>query len=198
MSQLFASDDRITGVQLQHSPSNEYSWLISLKIDWFDLLAFQGTLRSLVQHPSLKASILWLSIFFRVQFSQPYMTTGKTIASTTQTFVGRVMSLLFNTLARFVIAFLPRSKCLLISWQQSPSAQGEEICHLFPFYLDAIMGLDAMILVFLIFSFKPALLLSSFTLIKRLFSSSLSAIRMLFIHISEVVDVSPAYLDSSL
>ena len=97
------------------SPSNEYSGLISLRIDWFDLLAVQGTLRSLLQHHNLKASILRHSAFFMVQLSHLYMTTGKAIALTIQTFVGKVISLLFNTLSRCVIAFLPRSKCLLIS-----------------------------------------------------------------------------------
>ena len=97
------------------SPSNEYSGKISFKIDWFNLVV-QGTFRSLLQHHSSKASILWCSAFFMVQLSQPYMTTGKTIALTTRTFVGRVMSLLFNTLSRFVTAFLPRSNHLLISW----------------------------------------------------------------------------------
>ena len=92
------------------------------KIDWLDLLAVQGTLRSLLQHHSSKASILWFSVLFMVQLSQPYMTTGKTIALTIQTFVGRVMSLLFNTLSGFVIDFLLRSNRLLISWLQSPSA----------------------------------------------------------------------------
>ena len=104
------------------SPSNEHSELISFRIDWFDLLAVQGTLKSLLQHHRSKASILWRSAFFMVQLSHPYMTTGKTIASTRQTFVGKVMSLLFNMLSRLVIAFVPRSKRLLISWQQSPSA----------------------------------------------------------------------------
>uniref|UniRef100_A0AC11DIF6 Uncharacterized protein n=1 Tax=Ovis aries TaxID=9940 RepID=A0AC11DIF6_SHEEP len=96
------------------SPSNEYSGLISLRIDWLDLLAIQGTLKSLLQHHSSKASILWCSVFLIVQLSHPYMTTGKTIAMTRQTFVGKVMSLLFNILSRLVIAFLPRSKYLLI------------------------------------------------------------------------------------
>ena len=104
------------------NPSDEYSGLISLKIDWFDLLDVHGTLRSFLQHYSLKASIFWHSAFFMVQLSQPYVTTGKTIALTIQTFIGRVMSLLFNTLSRFAIVFLPRSNCLLISWLQSPSA----------------------------------------------------------------------------
>ena len=104
------------------SPSNEYSGLLSFRIDWFDLLAVQGTLNSLLQHHSSKASILQHSAFLIVQLSHPYMTTGKTIAWTRGTFVGKVMSLLFNMLSRFVIAFLPRSKCLLISWLQSSFA----------------------------------------------------------------------------
>ena len=104
------------------SPSSEYSGLISFRMDLFDLLAVQGTLKSLLQHYSSKASILLCSAFFIVQLSHPYMTTGETIALTRQTFVGKVMSLLFNMLSKFVIAFLPRSKCLLISWLQSPSA----------------------------------------------------------------------------
>ena len=98
------------------SPSNEYSGLISFRMDWLDLLAVQGTLKSLLQHHSSKASILLHSAFFIVQLLYPYMTTGKTIALTRQTFVGKVMSLLFNMLSRLVITFLPRSKCLLISW----------------------------------------------------------------------------------
>ena len=101
---------------------NEYSGLISFTSDWFDLLEVQGTLKSLLQHHSSKASILWDSAFFTVQLSHPHMTTGKTIALTIWIFVGKVMSLLFNILSRFVIAFLPRSKHLLISWLQSPSA----------------------------------------------------------------------------
>ena len=103
------------------SPSNEYSGLISFWIYWFDLLALQGTLKSLLRHQSSKASILWCSAFFTVQLSHPYITTGKTIALTRWTFVGKVMSLLFNMLSRFVITFLLRSKHLLISWLQSPS-----------------------------------------------------------------------------
>ena len=103
------------------SPSSEYSGLISFRIDWFDLLAVQGTLKSLLQHHSSKVSILRCSAFFMVQLSHPYMTIGKTIALTRQTFVGKAMSLLFNMLSRLVIAFLPRSKCLLISWLHSPS-----------------------------------------------------------------------------
>ena len=104
------------------SPSNEYSGLISFRINWFDLLAVQGTLKSLLQYHSSKISILWQSAFFMVQLSHPYIITGKTIALTRQTFVGKVMSLLFNMLSRLVVTFLPRSKHLLISWLQSPSA----------------------------------------------------------------------------
>ena len=104
------------------SPSNEYSGLVSFKIDWFDLLAVQGTLKSLFQHHSSRASVLRCSAFFMVQLTHSHMTTGKSIALTRQIFVGKVMPLLFNMLSRLVIAFLPRSKNLLISWLQSPSA----------------------------------------------------------------------------
>ena len=104
------------------SPSNEHPGLISFRMDWLDLLAVQGTLKSLLQHHSSKASILRHSAFFIVQLSHPYMTTGKTVPLTRWNFVGKVMSLLFNMLSRLVINFLPRSKCLLISWLQSPSA----------------------------------------------------------------------------
>ena len=104
------------------SPSNEYSGLISFKIEWFNFLAVQGTLKSLLQHHSSKASVLWHSTFFMVQLSHLYMTTGKTKALTVWTFVSKVVSLLFNMLSRFVISFLPRSNHLLISWLQSPSA----------------------------------------------------------------------------
>ena len=124
------------------SPSNEYSGLISFRMDWLDCLAVQGTLKSLLQHHSSKAPILWCSAFFIVQLSHLYMTTGKTIALTRQTFVGKVMSLLFNMLSRLVTAFLPRNKCLLISWLQSPSAvilEPKKIVshrfHYFPIYL---------------------------------------------------------------
>ena len=103
------------------SPSSEYSGLISFRIDWLDLLVVQGTLKSILQHHSSKASILQCSAFFILQLSHPYMTTGKTIALTRQTFVGKVMSLLFNMPSRLVITFLSRSKRLLISWLQSPS-----------------------------------------------------------------------------
>ena len=104
------------------SPSSEHPGLVSFRMDWLDLLAVQGTLKSLLQHHSSKASILRCSAFFTVQLSHPYMTTGKTIALTRWTFVGKIMSLLFNMLSRLVITFLPRSKPLLISWLQSPSA----------------------------------------------------------------------------
>ena len=138
------------------SPSNEHSGLIFFRVDWLDLLAVQGTLKILLQHHSSKASILQCSAFFTVQLSHPYMTTGKTIALTRQTFVGKVMSLLMNMLSRLVITVLPRSKRLLISWLQSPSAViwgprkiksaifstvSPSICH-------EVMGPDAMIFIF--------------------------------------------------
>ena len=108
-------------LQLQYHPSNEYSGLISFRMDWFDLLEVQGTLKSLLQHHSSKASLLQCSAFFILQLSHPYMTTGKTIALTRQTFVVKVMSLLLNMLSRLVITFLLRSKHLLISWLPSPT-----------------------------------------------------------------------------
>ena len=169
------------------SPSNEYSGLISFRMDGLDILAVLGTLKSLLQkkksllqHHSLKASILRRSDFFIIQLSHPCTTTGKTIALTRRTFVGKVMSLLFNMLSRLVIAFLPRSKLLLISWLQSPSAvileprkvKSATVSTVSPSICHEVMGPDAMILVFLMLSFKPAFLLSSFTFIKRLFSSS--------------------------
>ena len=124
------------------SPSSEYSGLVSFRMDWLDLLAVQGTLKSLLQNHSSKASILWHSAFFIVQLSHPYMTTGKTIALTRWTFVGKVMPLLFNMLSQLVIIFLPRSKGLLISWLQSPFAVILEprkikchCFHCFPIYL---------------------------------------------------------------
>ena len=122
MSQLFASGGQSVGVSALAETSNEYPGLISFRMDWLDLLAVQGTLKSLLQHRNSKASILRRSAFFTVQLSHPYMTTGKTIDLTRRTFVGKVMSLLFNMLSRLVITFLPRSKRLLISWLQSPSA----------------------------------------------------------------------------
>ena len=123
MSQLFASGGQNIGsFSLNISPSNEHPGLISFRMDWLDLLAVQRTLKSLLQDHSSKASILQHSAFFTVQLSHPYMTTGKAIALTRWTFVGKVMSLLFNILSRLVITFLPRSKRLLLSWLQSPSA----------------------------------------------------------------------------
>ena len=123
IGQLFASGGQNIGsFSFNISPSNEHPGLISFRMDWLDLLAIQGTLNSLLQHHSSKASILWCSVFFIVQLSHPYMTTGKTIALTRRTFVGKVTSLLFNMLSRLVITFLPRSKCLFISRLQSPSA----------------------------------------------------------------------------
>ena len=176
-------------LQLQHQSFQFLGrtfFLISFSIDWLNLLAVQGTLKSLLQHHNLKASVLWCSGFSIVQLLYPYMTTGKTIALTRQTFVDKVMSLLFNMLSRFVIVLLPRSKWLFISWLQSPSAVILEhkkmksdtvstfslsICH-------EVIGLDATIFIFCMLNFKPAFSLSSFTFIKRLFSSSsLSAIQ---------------------
>ena len=170
------------------SPSNEYSGLISFRMDWLDLLAVQGTLKSLLQHHSSKTPILWCSAFFIVQLSHLYVTTGKTTTLTRQTFAANEMSLLFNMLSSLVTAFLPRSKHLLISWLQSPSAViwepkkikpltvsivSPSICH-------EVMGSEAMNLVFWMLSFKPSFSLSSFPFTKRLFSSSsLSAIRLM-------------------
>ena len=166
-------------------PSKEIPGLISFRMDWLALLAVQGTLKSLLQHHSSKASILRCSAFFTVQLSHPYMTTGKTIALTRRTFVGKVRSLLFNMLSRLVITFLPRSKRLLISWLQSPSAvileppkiKSDTVSTVPPSISHEVMGPDAMIFVFWMLSFKPTFSLSSYTFIKRLFSSSsLSAI----------------------
>ena len=162
------------------SPSNEYSGLVSFMIDRLDLLALQGTLKSLLQHLSSKASVLWHSGFFIVQMSHLYTTTGKIIALTRQTFVCKVMSLLFKMLSRLVITFLPRSKRLWISWLQSPSAvilepqkmKSDTVYTVSPFSSHEVMGPDAMILVFWMLSFKPTFSLSSFTFIKKLFSSS--------------------------
>ena len=121
-SQFFTSSGQSIGVSASTSVLNEYSGLISFRMDWLDLLAVQGTLKSLLQHHSLKPSILQRSAFFTAQLSHPYMTTGKTIALTRRIFVGKVMPLLFNMLSRFAITFLSRSKRLLISWLQSPSS----------------------------------------------------------------------------
>ena len=138
------------------SPFNEHPGLISFRMNWLDLPAVQGTLKSLLQHHSSKASILWHSAFFIVQLSHPYMTTGKTIALTRRTFVDKVMSLLFNMLSRLVIAFLPRSKYLLITWLQSPSAvileppkiKSDTVSTVSPSICHEMMGPDARILVF--------------------------------------------------
>ena len=153
-----------------------------------DLLAVQGTLKSLLQHHSSKASILQRSAFFTVQCSHPYITTGKTIALARWTFVGKVISLLLNMLSRLVITFLPRSKRLLTSWLRSPTAvileppkiNSDTVSTVSPSISHEVMGLDAMILVFwMLLSFKPTFSLSTFTFSKRLFSSSsLSAIRV--------------------
>ena len=164
------------------SLSNEYSRLISLGTDWFDLLAVQGTLKSLLQHHSSKASVLQCLAFFMVQLSHLHMTTGKTVALTRWTFVGRGMSLLLNMLSRFVIVFLPRSKHLWILWLQSlstgilePKKTNSVTLSIFfspTFYEE--MGLDAMNLgYFWMLSCKPAFTFSSFTFIKRLYSYSL-------------------------
>ena len=137
-------------------PSKEIPELISFRMDWLDLLAVQGTLKSLLQHHSSKASILWRSAFITVQLSHPYMTTEKTIALTTRTLVGKVMSLLLNILSRLVITFLPGSKYLLISWLQSPSAvileprkiKSDTVSTVSPSICHEVMGPDAMIFVF--------------------------------------------------
>ena len=174
-------------------------------MDWLDLLAVQGTLKSLLHHHSLKASVLWCSAFFIVQLSHPYMTTGKTIALTRWTFAGKLMSLLFNMLSRLVIYFLPRSKLLLISWLWSPSAvilepkkrKSVTVSIVSPSICHEVMGPDT-ILVFWILSFKPTFSLFSSTFSKRIFSySSLSAIRVVS-SAYEVIGISPGYLCSSL
>ena len=185
MYRLFTSGRQSIGASASASvlPSNEYSGLIPFSMDWLDLFAVQGTLKSLLHDHSSKASILRCSAYFIVQLSHMYITTGKTIPLTRQTFVSKVMFLHFNMLSRFVIAFLPRSKQLLISWLQSPSAVilepkkiksvtvSPSVCH-------EVMGPHAMIFIFWMLSFKPAFSLS-FTFIKRLFNSStLSAIRV--------------------
>uniref|UniRef100_A0AC11D979 Uncharacterized protein n=2 Tax=Ovis aries TaxID=9940 RepID=A0AC11D979_SHEEP len=137
-------------------PSKEHPGLISFRMDWLDLLAVQGTLKSHLQHHSSKASILRHSAFFTVQLSHPYMTTGKTVGVTRRTLVGKVMSLLLNMLSRLVITFLPRNKCLLISWLRSPSAvisepkkiKSDTVSTVSPSICHEVMGPDAMIFVF--------------------------------------------------
>ena len=187
MNWLYASGDQSVGDSVSASvlPMNIQDWFL-LRLTGLISLAVQGILKSLIQHHSSKASILQHSAFFIVQFSHPCMTTGETTALTRWIFVGKGMSLLFNRLSRFAIAFLSKSKCLLISWLQSPSAVileppkikfltvsivSPSICH-------EMMGPDAMIFAFWLLSFKPTFSLSSFTFIKRLFSSSFPAIMM--------------------
>ena len=155
------------------SASKEHPGLISFRMDWLDLLAVQGTLKSLLQYHTSKASILQHSAFFTVQLSHPYMTTGKTIALTRETFVGKVMSLFLNMLSRLVITFLPRSKRLLISWLHSPSAvileppkiKSDTVSTVSPCNSHEVMGPDAMIFVFWMLSFTPTFSPSSFTFI---------------------------------
>ena len=178
---------KVLEFELQHQSSQWIFRTDFLTIDWFVLLAVQGTFKSLLQHHRWKATILRRSVFLIVQLSHPYMTTGKTIALTRWTFVGKVMSLLFNMLSRLVITFLPRSKHLLISWLQSPFAvilgppkvKSVIISIASPSIGHKVLGLDAMILVFWMLSFKPTFSLSFFTFNKRLFCfSSLSAIKV--------------------
>ena len=158
MSQLFAIRwPKYWSFSFKINPTNEHPGLISFRMNWLDLLAVQETLKSLLQHHSSKASILHHRAFFIVQLSHPYMTTGKTIALTRWTFVDKVMPLLFNMLSRLVITYLPRSKCLLISWLQSPSAvildspqkiKSDTVSTVSPSICHKVMGPDAMILVF--------------------------------------------------
>ena len=172
-------------------------------MDWLDLLAVQGTLKSLLQHHSSKASVFQHSAFFIVQLSHPYMTTGKTIALTRRTFVGKVMSLLLDMLSRLVITFLPRSKRLLISWLQSSSAvilepKKKKMSHTVPTVSPSIshevMGPDAMILVFCMLSFKPTFSLSSFTFIKRLLTSAYHFAGVPLINVTKDTVVSSEFL----
>ena len=172
MSQLFTSGgSKYCRFSFNISPSNEHPGLISFRMDLLDLLAVQGTLKSLIQHHSSKTSILQCSAFFIVQLSHPHMTTGKTIALTRWTFVDKVISLLFNMLSGLVITFLPRSKHLLISWLQSPSAvileprkiKSATVSTVSPSICHEVIGPDAIILVFWMLSFKPTFSLSSFT-----------------------------------
>ena len=191
MSWLLTSGGQSIGASVSVLPMNIQDWF-PLVLTGFDLFAVQGTPKSLLQHHSTKTSILWRSAIFMVQLAHPYMTTGKSVALMRWTFVGKVMSLLFNTLSRFVIAFLPRSKCLLISWLQSLSVvilEPKKSLSLFPLFLHlfAMKWWDQTLLIldFWMLSFKLVFSLSSFTFIKRLFSSSsFSAIRV----------VSPVYL----
>ena len=188
------------------SPSNEHPGLISFRVDWLDLLAVQGTLMSLLQHHSSKSSILRHSAFFIVQLSHPYMTTGKAIALTRQTFVGKIMSLIFNMLSRLVITVLPRSKCLLISLLQSPSAvilgppkiKSDTVSTVSPSISHEVIGPEAMIFIFWI-----ELQANFFTLLFHFHQEAFSFL-FTFCHkggvicISDVTDISPGNLDSSL
>ena len=190
------------------SPSNEHPGLISFRIDWLDLFAGQGTLKSLLQHHSSKPSILWCSAFFTVQLSHPYMMTGKTIAFTRRTFVGKVMSLPLNMLSRLAITFLPRSKRLIISWLQLPSAvileprkiESTTVSTVSPSICHEVMGPDILILVFWMLSFKPnfhsPLSLSKGFLVLRVVSSAYLRllIFLLTILITACVSSSPAFL----
>ena len=192
---------KVLEFQLRISRSNEYSGLISFRIDWFDLLAVQGTLKSLFKYHSSKAWIHWHSIFFKIQLSHLLVTTGKTIDLTRWTFVGKVMSLHFYMLSRLVIAFLPRSKCLLISWLQSPSAvileppkiKSVTVSIVSPSIFYEVMELDAIIFVFWMLSFKP-----TFSLSFHFHQETLKFHKGAVICISEVIDISPSNLDSGL
>ena len=206
MSQLFTWGGESTGGSALASvlPKKSQGWSPSEWTGWISLQSKR--LSRVFSNHSSKASILLHSAFFTVQLSHPYMTTGKTIALTRRTLVGKAMSLLLNMLSRLVITFLPRSKRLLISWLQSPSAvileprkiKSDTVSTVFPSIYHEVMGWDTMILVFWMLSFKPTFSLSSFTFINRLFSSSsLSAIRMV-LSAYEVIDISPGNLDSSL
>ena len=189
------------------SPSKETPELMSFRMHWLDLLAVQRTLKSLLQHHSPKASVLRCSTFFTVQLSHPYMTTGKTIATIRRIFVGKVMSLLFNILSSLVIIFLPRSRHLLISWLQSPSAvilepqkiKSDTVSTVYLSISHKVMGLDAMIFVFGMLSFK-----STFPTLHYHFHQEAFLFLFTFCHkgavisISEVIDISLGNLDSCL
>ena len=204
-SALHISLPKYWSFSLSHSPSNVCSLSISFKIDWFDLLAVQQTLKCLLQHHISKASILQWSIFFIFQLSHLYLIIGKAIALTIWTFIWKVMSLPFNILSNFVTAFLSRTRSLLISWLQFPSAvilDSKKIksvtgSNFTPYICPKVMGPDAIFLVFWMSSFKQTFLLSSFTLIKRLLSS------LSFLHyrgiicISEVANILPEILISA-
>ena len=189
------------------SPSKETPELMSFRMHWLDLLAVQRTLKSLLQHHSPKASVLRCSTFFTVQLSHPYMTTGKTIATIRRIFVGKVTSLLFNILSSLVIIFLPRSRHLLISWLQSPSAvilepqkiKSDTVSTVYLSISHKVMGLDAMIFVFGMLSFK-----STFPTLHYHFHQEAFLFLFTFCHkgavicISEAFDISPCSLDSRL